>query len=334
VNKSTKNVIKTIFFIAFGVGLFAWTIQSVGLNEIIGEIKNANFFWVGLALISGILSHWSRAVRWKILIKPLGHQVNTWNSFHSVIFGYLVNMAVPRLGEITRPGVMSKMENISFNQLIGTVLAERVVDMIMTILIGIAILFIQFSFIADTLKEIFGSYADVHPALLALIAITPIAIAFILFLKRKALFQGVVMQKIKGFLMDLFAGFKTIFVIEHKGIFIFHTFFIWLMYFFMPFFILKSLDATAHLGVSAGLTVLLFGTAAVIIPVPGGIGTFHFLVPLALTLYEINELSGKTYATLTHAIQTVVILVVGIFSAIYIFVKLNQQKRNEHTSAN
>lgn len=333
-NKSAKNVIKTVFFIAFGVGLFAWTIQSVGLKEIISEIKKANFLWVGLALISGILSHWSRAVRWKILIKPLGHQVNTWNSFHSVIFGYLVNMAVPRLGEITRPGVMSKMENISFNQLIGTVLAERVVDMMMTFFIGIAILFIQFSFIADTLKDLFGGYATIHSGLVAFIALIPVAIFLILFFNRKVLFQGVLMQKIKDFLMDLFAGFKTIFVIQHKGMFIFHTLFIWLMYFFMPFFILKSLDATAHLGVSAGLTVLLFGTAAVIIPVPGGIGTFHFLVPIALTLYEINELSGKTYATLTHAIQTVVILVVGIFSAIYIFVKLNQQKKNDHSRAN
>lgn len=333
-NKSAKNVIKTVFFIAFGVALFAWTIQSVGLKEIISEIKKANFLWVGLALISGILSHWSRAVRWKILIKPLGHQVNTWNSFHSVIFGYLVNMAVPRLGEITRPGVMSKMENISFNQLIGTVLAERVVDMMMTLFIGIAILFIQFSFIADTLKDLFGGYATIHPGLVAFIALIPVAIFLILFFNRKVLFQGVLMQKIKGFLMDLFAGFKTIFVIQHKGMFIFHTLFIWLMYFFMPFFILKSLDATSHLGVSAGLTVLLFGTAAVIIPVPGGIGTFHFLVPIALTLYEINELSGKTYATLTHAIQTVVILVVGIFSAIYIFVKLNQQKKNDHSKAN
>lgn len=332
-NKSIQNVVKTVVFISLGVGLFVWTIQSVGLSEILSEIKQANIWWVFLALISGLLSHYSRAVRWKLLIDKLDHKANTWNSFHSVIIGYFVNLAIPRLGEITRPATMSKLEGVSFNKLIGTVVAERVIDMVMMLFIGLAIVLMQLGLIKDTLLDLFGFYLSINPVFIAVSVIVPAIFIAILIYKKEAIFKGSLMQKVRNFLLDLYSGFKTVFQLDRKWLFIFHTVFIWIMYFCMPYFILKSLDATAHLGITAALTVLFFGTVAVIIPVPGGIGTFHALVPIALTLYQINELSGKAYATLTHAIQTVLVLVFGVVSAIYIFVKLNKQKKNEHKTA-
>lgn len=333
-NKTFQNVVKTILFISIGVGLFIWTVQSVGLSEILLEIKKANIWWVALALISGLLSHYSRAVRWKLLIDKLDHKANTWNSFHSVIIGYFVNLAIPRLGEITRPVTMSKLEGLSFNKLIGTVVAERVIDMVMMLLIGLAIVILQLGLIKDTLLDLFGFYLSFNPVFIAVSVIVPAIVIAILIYKKDVIFKGNLMQKVQNFLKDLYAGFKTVFQLDKKGLFILHTVFIWVMYFCMPFFILKSLDATAHLGITTALTVLFFGTVAVIIPVPGGIGTFHALVPLALTLYQINERSGMAYATLTHAIQTVLVLVFGVVAAIYIFVNLNKQKKNEHPPTN
>lgn len=311
-----------------GIGLFYWTMRSVGLDNIIADIKKAHFSWVFLAIVCGILSHWSRAMRWKTLIEPLGFKVNSANSFHAVILGYLVNMAVPRLGEITRPMVLGKLENIPVNKLIGTVIAERVVDLVFTLLIGLAIFIIQFGVITTFFTSVFANSNGGDFLKIGIIAALALASLVLLIVLRKRIFALPFFTKFKDFFEGLLTGFRTVFTIKRKGHFLFHSIFIWVMYFGMPYCVLYALDGTAHLGVSAALTVLFFGTAAMIIPVPGGIGTFHTLVPAALLLYNIPNQVGTTYATLTHAIQVLVILVVGIISVIYVGVKFNKLKKN------
>jgi uncharacterized protein (TIRG00374 family) len=234
-------------------------------------------------------------------------------------------MAVPRLGEVTRPAMLSKLEGIPFNKLVGTVLLERVVDLLITLLIAVAIVVMQFQLIADFLSEFMdGSNLLLYGSILiAIVILFTLAIRY-----RKAIYKLPLISKFKGFLEGVVDGLKSITKLQKKGLFIAYSLLIWAMYFLMPYFVLFALDGTSHLGAAAGLTVLLFGTFAMIIPVPGGLGTFEVLVPQALALYGVIGAIAQSYAIITHAVQVLLILAVGLISIIYFVVKSQQKKKN------
>jgi len=327
--KTTKTAINTIVFLALGGFLLYIAIGRTDTAPVWEEIIAANKFWILASIICGILSHLARALRWNLLLEPMGYKASTAASFHSVIMGYLVNMALPRVGEITRPALLSRVEKIPFNKLVGTVVVERVVDLLITALIGVAIFFIQFDTISTFISDLFGGIDTSSTFIYAALGIAALALLFLVYKKRKWFYNLPIIGKLKSFIEGLLDGFKTIFSLKRKWLFIFYSLFIWIMYFFMPFFILYAIEGTSHLGVSAGLTVLLFGTAAMIVPVPGGVGTFELMVPAALSLYGIGAVVGSSYAILTHSIQFLVIIGVGIFSILYFLIKAQQAKKDE-----
>lgn len=326
--KNTKTAIQTVVFLGLGGLLFYLAIGSQDLPEVWEEIKGADTKWIILSMVCGILSHLARALRWNLLLEPMGYKATTAGSFHAVILGYLVNMGLPRVGEITRPAVLSKLEGIPFNKLVGTVVVERVVDLLFTLLIAVAIFFLQFDLISEFVSSLFqdtdvGSF-QLYGLLIAAVS----AIGVLIYRKREWFYTLPIISKLKSFIEGLLDGVKTIFHLRRKGLFIFYSLFIWLMYFFMPFFILYAFAGTSHLGFGAGLTVLLFGTAAMIVPIPGGVGTFEFLVPAALAIYGIAPILGNSYALVTHAIQFIVIIGVGIVSIIYFILKSRKLKKD------
>ena len=145
--------------------------------------------WIALSMLCGILSHLARSLRWNTLIKPMGYTASVWGSFHAVILGYLVNMAIPRAGEITRPAALSKTEKIPFNKLVGTVVAERVVDLIITLLLALAIFFLQFGLIADFFQELFAPMQGSAIAVYAAIGIIALGLVYLLYSKRFWFYQ-------------------------------------------------------------------------------------------------------------------------------------------------
>lgn len=328
-NKNIRTILNTVVFLGIGIALFYWATSKVGMDQIIHDVKNANMLWILLAMMCGALSHLARAMRWNLLLEPMGHKASIWASFHSVIVGYFVNMAVPRLGEITRPAMLSKLERIPFNKLIGTVLVERVVDLIITLLIACAIFILQFDIISNFFGGFFASANKNDLFRMLGIGMILLGLVILLIAYRKYIYKLPIISKFKSFFEGVIDGLKTIFNLKQKGLFIFYSLFIWLMYFFMPFFVFFALEGTSHLGVSAGLTVLLFGTFAMIIPVPGGLGTFEVLVPAALLIYGIEGGIGESYAILTHAVQVLLVFVIGIFSILYFVVKNQQIKKDE-----
>jgi uncharacterized protein (TIRG00374 family) len=323
--KNTKTALQTIVFLTLGGVLFYYAIGSQDTSSIWLEIRNADKTWILIAIVCGILSHLARALRWNLLLEPLGYTASIAASFHAVILGYLVNMALPRVGEVTRPAVLSKLENIPFNKLMGTVVIERIVDLIITVLIAISIFMIQFGLISDFCLTLYRQMNSTSIVVTVLVAALFIAMGIVAFIKREWFYQLPILAKLKGFVEGLVEGFKTIFNLKRKFQFIAYSLFIWLMYFCMPLCIFYALAGTAHLGVSAGLTVLLFGTAAMIIPVPGGVGTFEFLVPKALDLYQITGPIASSYTLITHALQFLVIMGVGAFSVAYFVFKTNKK---------
>ncbi len=326
--KKVKTFINTVVFLILGAALFYWALSKEDTSSLITEIKSADITFILLSMLCGILSHLARALRWKLLLTPMGYKAKTANSFHAVILGYLVNMALPRVGEITRPAVLSKLENIPFNKLMGTVLIERIVDLFITLLIAISIFFIQFDIIYDFAASLFADTSSSNAILYGIITLVGILALYLIYRFRHWFYNLPIIKKFKDFIEGMLDGVRTIFKLEQKGLFIFYSIFIWVMYFFMPYFVLFALDGTSHLGASASLTVLLFGTAAMIVPVPGGVGTFEVMVPAGLALYGIGSLVGSSYALITHAIQFIVIIGVGVISIIYFIVKSQKIKKN------
>jgi uncharacterized protein (TIRG00374 family) len=326
--KNTKTAIQTVVFLGLGGLLFYLAVGSQDLPEVWEEIKGADTKWIILSMVCGILSHLARALRWNLLLEPMGYKATTAGSFHAVILGYLVNMGLPRVGEITRPAVLSKLEGIPFNKLVGTVVVERVVDLLFTLLIAVAIFFLQFDLISEFVSSLFQDTDVGSFQMYGLIIAVILAIGILIYRKREWFYTLPIIGKFKSFIEGLLDGVKTIFHLKRKGLFIFYSLFIWVMYFFMPFFIFYAFSGTAHLGFGAGLTVLLFGTAAMIVPIPGGVGTFEFLVPAALAIYGIAPILGNSYALVTHAIQFIVIIGVGIVSLIYFILKSRKLKKD------
>lgn len=329
-----RTVLQSVFFLAFGLFLFYWAMSDVSWSSLWLGISNANMFWVAAALLCGGLSHLARSLRWNLLLRPMGYKAREAASFHAVIIGYLVNMAVPRLGEVTRPAALSRMENIPFNKLIGTVVAERVVDLLMTLIIAVLIILLQFDLIIDYISGLFaGTTTDQMLWFFSFIGLF-IALGVLAIYYRQYIYTLPLIKRFKGFFEGIVDGIKSIVRLKNVGLFLVYSFMIWLMYFMMPYLILFALDGTAHLGVSAGLTILLFGTIAMIIPVPGGIGTFEILVPAGLALYAITGETAETYTILTHGLQVVLIFCIGIWSIVYFIIRNQNNKKNAMDSDN
>lgn len=314
-----KIIVKILQFLAFfAVGAFIfWLIyKDQDIEHIKSVLKNdVKYGWVWLSLFLGLLSHISRTFRWGMMIEPVGHKPRFINTFLAVMVGYLMNMAFPRMGEVSRCGVLARYEKISFTKLIGTVVAERLVDMIsLLILLGVVI-FSQFG----KMLHFIEANPEIKEKLMAVISspvlLIVLAIAVILFIVfRKAFKHTVIFRKIMEIIKNFKEGFISIRNIKNKGWFFFHSAFIWFMYYLMLYVIFFAFDFTSNLTPIAGLTTFVLASFGMVAPVQGGIGAWHFMAKEALSLYGVANENGIIFAFVAHTSMTVMIIFIGIIS--------------------
>lgn len=317
-----RNTIKFFLFLAISVFLFWLVYRDQDFEELLDVLKaDVDYTWIGVACAMGIASHVSRAMRWQLLVRSMGYRICFWNSFMGVMIGYFANLAIPRIGEFTRCGVVSKYERIPFSNLLGTVVAERVIDIVILLALTVVTVVTQFKqllvfldnnvVIQENLKRIF------HSVWMVLLLIVPIAAGWIMWkfcLKRKL--QG----RIRVFLDGLKEGLLTIRNVGDKWLFIAHSLFIWLMYFMMFYVCFFCFQFTSGLGILVGLTIFVLSSYGMVAPVQGGIGAWHFMVIAALMLYlphtpDIEGMS-RVFALLTHGAMTSLYIVMGVLSLI------------------
>jgi len=310
--------IKVSLFASAGV-LILWLItRNQDVSKIWDEFKNASLFWILLAVISNVVSHVLRAIRWNQLISPLGNTPRLSTTFYALMTGYLANLAVPRLGEISRSGTLSRYSGVPFNSMAGTVVAERVVDMITLMgLIFLTILF-QFEFLKTFLyKYIFNPFLNTVSGnvwILVILVLTGLGFlgAFIHYIKKSDYHGKGFSAKLKRQVVGFWKGLLSLAHVKNKMLFIFLSLLIWFLYFLMVYLCFFALQGTAGLGVADGFTVLAIGSLGVVAPVPGGVGTYHFFVITAMTeLLSVGLESATSYAYITHAVQTLIVLVLG-----------------------
>ncbi len=311
--KITK-VFKFIVFLALGIAIFWLVYRDQDTDRIITILKNdVNYWWIIIALVLGLLSHISRTLRWNLMIEPLGKKPRLLNTFLAVMVGYLMNFVLPRMGEISRCGVLSRYEKISFTKLIGTVVTERLVDMVMLLLFLVIVIFTQFGKVLHIVKNnpeleqrLYGIILS--PYLFAGIVL----IILVIWVCRGRIRETRAFKKLAGFMNQFAEGFRSIRNMKNKWAFVGHSLFIWLMYYLMLYVVFFAFDFTSGLSALAGLTTFVIGSFGMVAPVQGGIGAWHFMTIEALSLYGIEKADGTIFALLSHSSTTAMLIVMGL----------------------
>lgn len=326
--KGILQILKFTAFLIIGVALTWVAFRSVDVDKLTSELRNADYSWLLLSVFFGLLAFLSRARRWVLLVNPLGHHPSFMNSFYSLMTGYLANLALPRVGEITRCVALGKKEKIPVDQLIGTVVVERTIDFISLLLIMIGLIAVSGDQIGHFMKEsilipieqgIVSLFGSTWILWAALFVTATVSLGFMIGY-RHSLSKIRFFAKMFNIARGIINGLKTITNLKRKWEFVFHTVFIWINYTLMTWVVVFSLDATSHLTLGDSIFLLVIGGLAMSAPVQSGLGAFHYIISRGLLIVEDIPLEdGLVYALLTHESQLIFVVIVGALSFFMIF---------------
>ena len=333
--KGILQTLKFLGFLAVGIILLWFAFGNVDFTKLSEVLKEANYSWLLLSILFGLFAFISRARRWVLLINPLGFKPSTRDSFYALMTGYLANIALPRIGEITRCVALGKKEKIPVDQLIGTVVIERSIDFLSLLSIMIYLIITSSGQINTFLKEgilvpirnevqsLFGVTWILWVILLAIMVIT-----FILIIRyKKSLRKIRFFSKMFDLARGVINGLKTITNLERKWEFLFHTVFIWINYALMTWVVVFSIESTSHLTFGDSIFLLVIGGLAMSAPVQSGLGAFHWVISQGLLIVKgIPIEDGLAYALLTHESQLIFVVIVGSISFFIIFRKHPKDK--------
>ncbi|MEH6534855.1 MAG: lysylphosphatidylglycerol synthase transmembrane domain-containing protein [Psychroserpens sp.] len=309
-DKKTGKILKITLPLLLGVALVWYSLSKISIDELIKYFKNADYTYVSLGLFFGLLSHLSRAYRWKFMIEPLGYTLRLPNSIMAVFATYLVNYTIPRAGEITRATILTNYEGVPFEKGFGTIVAERIADMVVMLGIIAVTLFLEFDFIYQFFAERF----DLYKIIIGIVSLLVLISLFFLFLKKS---QSKFATKVRKFVNGLVEGILSIFKMKHKWAFIFHTLFIWGMYMLMFYVTTLAIPETANLPLAAiliGFISASFSIAAT----NGGIGSYPVAVYAAFSIFAIAKEPSIAFGWIMWSSQTFMIIVLGGLSLIYL----------------
>jgi uncharacterized protein (TIRG00374 family) len=322
--KKLKKISFITLPIALGVFLIWYSLSKLSQSDIQSiktSFRTANYWWVLLSLIFGALSHLSRAYRWQFLLEPLGYKPKLANSIMSVLIAYLLNLAIPRSGEVARAASIKKYENIPFKKAFGTIVAERVADVIMLFgIIGVAF-FLQTELISSYIFKD-DEKSSIYSKILIFVVFPVIAFVAYIFLKKSK--NGIAI-KIMSFVNDLLDGVKSIFNMKKKWKFIFHTIFIWVMYVLMFYSVTFALPETTNLPFPAIIVGFVVGGLSMALT-NGGLGTYPVFVASALILYNVEDNPARAFGWIMWTAQTIMVIVFGGLSFLLLPIYNKYQK--------
>ena len=309
-NPKTKKAIKIGIPLLLAI-FFGWyTFSKLPVEEFVPYFKNANYSWIILGVFCGILSHLSRAYRWKFMLDPLGFKPKLPNSIMAVFIAYLANFGIPRSGEVLRAAVFANYENVPFEKGFGTIVAERIADMLVMVGIITITLFLEFEFIYQFFQEKFNPKTILFGAIGMLI----LGVVFLVFIKRSKLKIAV---KIKEFVNGLIEGVLSIFKMKKKWAFIFHTLFIWAMYLLMFYFTSFSV-VDLHSVPFAAILIGFIAASFTIAATNGGIFVYPLAIGAAFSLFAIPETPSIAFGWIVWTSQTLLIILIGSLSFLFL----------------
>jgi uncharacterized protein (TIRG00374 family) len=334
--KKGRLILQYVFFVALA-GLFVWLstkdLNAAKWKELKDALSRANYLLLIPVLLLMLLSHWVRALRWRMLIEPLGYTPSRINVFLGVMIGYFVNLGAPRLGEVVKCTVLARYEKVPAHKLIGTIVAERAFDMLCLLIAFGATFILEFDAIsAMTTSKILPAFQgpDGQVSYSKIVILITSTILFFLLLKLFFSRFGHInlVQKLKTLLQGIAHGIGSIRYIRHKGVFLFQTVLIWILYLLSTWLGFFALKETSHLDLGQACAVLVMGSIGMIVS-PGGIGAYAYLIQQTVVFFSIPETPyGLALGWLLWFGQFIIFVVFGVLSFILLPV-VNKKKTHE-----
>ncbi len=347
-----KTALKIVAFFALGAGILYLLFNNLNsayleqcrldgvaeadcslLKKVIADFAGADVFWLTAMLAAFTFSNLSRAARWLQLVEPLGHRARFANAFWTIQLGYFANLGFPRAGEVVRAGSFSKYEKLPMEKAVGTLVIDRLMDFVCLFLVMIIGVIFEGKTILEFIEKQRAATGGEAGGLFSKKGIFMIVLLFaasfsIIFFNRKKIAENAFFQKLKTIALGFFDGLKSVLKLKNPGLFIGHSLFIWLCYFLQTFFCLKAFGPTADLGASAALMVFIFGTLGVVIPSPGGMGTYHLLAMAALSIYGVSRWDSFSLANISFfSIQIFYMIALGLASLV-VLPAINRKPKN------
>lgn len=322
--KKLVNVLKYLLFLAIGLVVFYYIYREVEFRELKELVSSINWWWIALSLLVCVISHIFRAIRWCMLIDSAGYSVSRFRTFCSVMVMYFVNLIIPRGGEIVRCTVLSQTDRIPFAVLLGTVVVERAVDMLILLIVSVFTVFFQLDFIKSLVSQldsdaIFSRFAFLFSPFFWIAAIAlGCATIVVLYKFRHKLLEIRLLKPVVELILKFWNGIKSILRLKHWPLFVFVSVLVYLAYFTMFYVAFFSFAPTSGLSFGVAVTTIVVGAFAMLVPVQGGIGPWHFMVFQTLAVYGVQIADGKIYALISHSTTNGMCLIVGAVCLIYL----------------
>jgi uncharacterized protein (TIRG00374 family) len=319
-----KKPLQFVLFAALTAVLLRLAFKDIEWTALWTSILSANYAWLIVANVISIAAYFVRAQRWRLLIEPLGYTSSLHNTYNAVIIGYLANFAFPRLGEAARCGALTRSNAIPFDKLVGTVVTERLFDLICLILlliIAIAASMDTFGrFLHDAANETLLHF-HLSAILIYVVVIVALVVTILVFLfvyKKHTRF----VQKLQRFLKGIVEGFVAFRKMRCKWKFLAWTAALWCCYWTMSWLMLYAISGWEHFSAADGLLVMLLGSFGVIAPANGGLGSFHAVIKYGMPiLFGVSAADALSYAVLSHESQSLIIFILGIVAYVRVFVR-------------
>ncbi|WP_114820396.1 lysylphosphatidylglycerol synthase transmembrane domain-containing protein [Chryseobacterium sp. KLBC 52] len=321
--KTSKSPVKSILTIVISLafaGFFLWlALRGLDFKVIQKSLAKANYIWVLFASVFGLLAYWFRAIRWNLMLEPMEHRISNSNALWSISFGYLMNLTIPRSGEVARATALYGVEKVPVDKSFGTIILERVVDLIcMMGFLGLTLLF-KYDAILSFYKN---SGVNINPTKIILILSILIIGTVLFFVFRKKLAEVPFLGKVVNFIDGIFQGITSIFKLKEKGKFILYTLGIWICYYLAAYLVCFALPETSAFTFADGFFIIVVGTLGMIIPASGGIGAYNLamkygFMALFISVGKSADFGGEmglTYSFISLPLQIVIMLVMGLIS--------------------
>ena len=311
----TRVSIKILLPLALGCLLLWYLYRNMDFSAIWGIVKTGVDYKIILfSLLFGLGANVVRGLRWGLLIQSMGVKFRMCNAVYAVLGNYAVNLVLPRVGEVWRCGMLTKYDNLSFTKLLGTLLIDRVSDLIAVGLIASFIFLFHIDFFLSFLQRnpqlVDGFYSMSHSIWIYIFLVISSLLIWFVF---KYMSNFTLVQKLKGMLKNIWFGIQSFWVMKEKGKFLMETALIWLGYFLYFYITFYAFDFTKDLGLSVGLIAFTMSSIGVAVPVQGGIGPWHFMVISTLVCFGVKENDAAAFALVVHTIQTAWTGLCGLF---------------------
>ncbi len=319
------RVLYTITTLAIGLFLVYLgfsRLTSSDVENIKSSFGNIHYIYIFFAVITGVISHYARSHRWKYLLQPMGYESGKMERFYIVMIGYLVNLGVPRLGEVSRSVIMAKRNNFSTSKVLGTIITERIIDLAILAFLTVLVFFLDFKIVISMYTKFQSSIQGKFSSLITLgylVLFFAIGIAFLAYLSRKSRIISFITQKIRL----AWEGIKTVFTLDNKITFLADTFLIWFLYVLMFYFTFLSLPGLSDVPFYAALTTYVIATYSVLF-IQGGIGVYPIVVMIVLKFFNVEEYLGYAVGWVFWTLQVVVIVSLGVLSLAFLALKKNE----------